>query len=87
MTKKLLLFIALLCAFAQGAWAQNYDVWDGETQTAPHASSNNTIEINTAAELAWLMHNFRNGSVQYNNVSISPYSANFNLNADIDKFK
>jgi len=84
MTKKLLLFLAMLCAFAQGAWAQNYEVWDGETQTVPHASSNNTIEINTAAELAWLMHNFRNGSVQYNNVSISPYSANFNLNADIN---
>ena len=29
MTKKLLLTFALLCAFAQGAWAQNYDVWNG----------------------------------------------------------
>lgn len=84
MTKKLLLTFALLCAFAQGIWAQNYDVWDGAMQTAPHASSSNTIEINTAAELAWLMYNFREGSVQYGNVSISPYSANFNLNADIN---
>ena len=35
MTKKLLLIFALLCAFAQGVKAQNYDVWDGVTKTRP----------------------------------------------------
>ena len=57
--KKTLLFIALLCAFAQGAWAQNYDVWDGVTKTRPqfyenYAGHSNIIVINTAAEMAYI---------------------------------
>ena len=55
--KKLLLFFALLCAVAQGALAQNFDVWDGVTMTQPGYVINSrwsiTYQINTAAEMAW----------------------------------
>ena len=30
--KKFLIILALLCTIAQGAWAQNYDVWDGHSE-------------------------------------------------------
>ena len=33
MRQKIFLLTALLCAVAQGAWAQNYGVWDGTTTT------------------------------------------------------
>ena len=94
-TRKIFLLIALLCAVAQGAWAQNYDVWDGVTYTKPTASTIveranwdrlGTIEINTAAELAWLMNHFED---EDDKISDKWYvcvacESNINLNADID---
>ena len=64
-TRQLFLILALLCAVVQGAWAQNYDVWDGVTQKQPSITEvgayNTRIDINSAAEMAWLMAHFDNG--------------------------
>ena len=65
-----LLFVALLlCGFAQGAWAQNFDVWDGVTMTQPGYVINSrwsiTYQINTAAEMAWLMNKYNTGISVY----------------------
>ncbi|MBQ9666941.1 MAG: hypothetical protein IJV33_10790 [Bacteroidaceae bacterium] len=59
MKAKVLFILALLCTIAQGAWAQNYDVWDGSTATRPQ-ETNGTIHITTAAELAYISNNFTN---------------------------
>ena len=54
-TKKLLLILALLCAIVQGAWAQNFDVWDGHTTTRPSQTAyHGGWYINSAAELAYI---------------------------------
>ena len=90
-----LLFVALLCVAVQGAWAQNYDVWDGKTTTRPGVSAIQgvgnfdnlgTVEINTAAELAWLMSNFNDeGRVEdWRGYGAIVLESNINLNADID---
>ena len=96
MRQKIFLLTALLCAVAQGVWAQNYDVWDGMTTTKPGLSAYEyagnydyvgTIEINSAAELAWLMSNFEdeNSTVQDGlGYSVVVRESNINLNADID---
>ena len=59
-TKQLFLILALLCAVVQGAWAQTFDVWDGVSETEPgfvraYTSYGIVLQINTAAELAWVM--------------------------------
>ena len=59
MTKKFLLIFTLLCAFAQGAWAQNYDVWDGVSKQQPlhyhmYNEQSDVVVIRWATELAWL---------------------------------
>ena len=47
-TKNFLTILALLLmAVTQGAWAQNYDVWDGTTTTQP-SYSNHAFRINIA---------------------------------------
>ena len=79
MMKNKLMIFALLCAFAQGAWAQNYDVWDGVTMTEPYLYTghdgnyyNNDIAnyynrpvavIRSAADLAWVV--FSNNDFDY----------------------
>lgn len=82
MRQKILL-LALLCAVAQGALAQNFDVWDGTTKTRP-ASVNDCFQINTAAELAYIAENFTNyiSSEETNRKCF--YQCNYSLNADLD---
>ena len=63
-TKKLFLILALLCAIVQGAWAQNYNVWDGSSTECPiygsyqSGSTGETYdewcEIRNAAQLAYV---------------------------------
>ena len=90
MRQKIFLLFALLCAAAQGAWAQNYDVWDGTTTTQP-SYSDHAIQINTAAQMAWLMKNYTAGSVYipYSDGSgrgmwDTPRLYNISINADFD---
>ena len=64
MQKKIFMILALLCAVAQGAWAQNYDVWDGVTKTKPQeildeSTNEKVIHIRTAAELAYIRDYFK----------------------------
>ena len=85
--KKLLLFIAMLCAFAQGAWAQNYKVWDGSTTTKPlhyssYAGYTNVVVINTGAELAYIRNNWTSNSGYDGNKPY--YQLRYLLNADLD---
>ena len=85
--KKLLLFIATLCAFAQGAWAQNYKVWDGSTTTKPlhyssYAGYTNVVVINTGAELAYIRNNWTSNSGYDGNKPY--YQLRYLLNADLD---
>ena len=58
MRQKFFLLIALLCAVAQGAWAQNFDVWDGVTETKPQEIAG-VIYIKKASDLAYLRKHFR----------------------------
>ena len=90
MRQKIFLLFALLCAAAQGARAQNYDVWDGTTTTQP-SYSDHAIQINTAAQMAWLMKNYTAGSVYipYSDGSgrgmwDTPRLYNISINADFD---
>ena len=60
MRKKITFLLALLCAVVQGAKAQTFDVWDGVSETEPgfvraRTSYGIVLQINTAAELAWVM--------------------------------
>jgi len=79
--------IALLCAIAQGAWAQvitfpiQYDdVWDGHASTKPTTFDNDYLVINTAAELVYAREHWQekadNGIGYYE----QKYSLNANLN-------
>ena len=93
MRQKFSLLFALLWAVAQGAWAQNYDVWDGVTQKQPSITEvgayNTRIDINSAAEMAWLMAHFDNGMYYWSNwlnrqqLQI-PDQSNISLNVDVD---
>jgi hypothetical protein len=87
MKKELILMIALLCAIAQGAWAQvitfpiQYDdVWDGHASTKPTTFDNDYLVINTAAELVYAREHWQekadNGIGYYE----QKYSLNANLN-------
>ena len=93
MKKKLFLMIALICAVVQGAWAQNYSVWDGSTKTKPE-EINGVIHITNAAELAYLSDNFNSirewhPKVEYKNLTYQivydyAYTRPISLDADID---
>ena len=49
------MILALLCAVVQGAWAQNYDVWDGHSTERPISTSNRRVlRITKAAHLAYV---------------------------------
>ena len=55
MRKQYLFMFALLCAIVQGAWAQDFDVWDGHTTTRPtQIAGHGGYYINSAAELAYI---------------------------------
>ena len=91
--KKILMMLALLCVTVQGAWAQNYSVWDGSTKTKPE-EINGVIHITNAAELAYLSDNFNSKSewhprVEYKNLTYQivydfAYTRPISLDADID---
>ena len=94
MKKQILLMFALLCVTVQGAWAQNYDVWDGTTKTKP-TERDGVIHITNAAELAYLSANFNSirewgGRIEW--VSLTQqktvydyaYTRPISLEADID---
>ena len=49
-----LLFLALLCAVAQGAWAQ-VSVWDGKSKEPPVLVNYPVYAIKNAAQFAWLI--------------------------------
>ena len=77
----------MLCAFAQGAWAQNYKVWDGSTTTKPlhyssYAGYTNVVVINTGAELAYIRNNWTSNSGYDGNKPY--YQLRYLLNADLD---
>ena len=81
------MILALLCAFAQGAWAQNYNVWDGSTTTQPQFYSSyggyaNVVVINTGAELAYVRDNWASNSGYWDNKPY--YQLRYLLNADLD---
>ena len=53
--KQLFLTLALLCTVVQGAWAQDYDVWDGHSESKPNFQpGTNNVQITSGAELNWL---------------------------------
>ncbi|KWW26732.1 MAG: Uncharacterized protein F083_3182, partial [bacterium F083] len=97
--KKILMMLALLCAVVQGAWAQNFDVWDGVTQVTPWYCDNlhsykghkNTIVVRSAVEFAWLMKNWHNntalvgeGANGISSCHFTPANTNIFLDVDID---
>jgi len=87
MKRKSFLILALLCAFAQGAWAQNYNVWDGSTTTQPqfyssYAGYTNVVVINTGAELAYVRDNWTSISGYWGDKPY--YQLRYLLNADLD---
>ncbi|MBO7084285.1 MAG: hypothetical protein J6W30_10625, partial [Bacteroidales bacterium] len=91
MTKKLLLIIALLCAVAQGAWAQS--VWDGHTSTCPtHYSTHwtgsewvlNTIQIYSADELAYISEHWTDSPDDWVNTDKDFHEISYELYADLD---
>ena len=51
------MILALLCAFAQGAWAQNYNVWDGHSEQQPRISGY-WVNIDNAANLAYVRNHW-----------------------------
>ena len=72
MKKYLIMTIALLCAVVQGAWAQEFDVWDGHTLEEPNENiTGSSISITKASQLAYLSAHWKD------------YEEIF-LNADID---
>ena len=80
--KKTLLFFALLCAFAQGAWAQNTSVWDGHTTSKPNYEYGlHACNINTAAELAYVRDHWTESS-GYENKKF--YELKYFVNNNID---
>ena len=89
MKKKIFFILALLCTIVQGTRAQNYDVWDGTTTTQP-SYSNHAFQINTAAQMAWLMKNYTAGGfyIPYSGGSgriwANPRLYDISINADFD---
>ena len=84
--RKLIIVLAALF-IAQGAWAQNYQLWDGSTTTKPQFYSSyggyaNVVVINTGAELAYVRDNWTSNSGYWGD---KPYfQLRYLLNADLD---
>lgn len=79
--------IALLCAVAQGARAQNYDVWDGHTTTEPSQfSSHGGYKINSAAELAYIRDHWDEEILWWKSTGEQYhwYDINYTLTTNID---
>ena len=93
--------LLLLCAVVQGAKAQDFDVWDGHSETKPEFTYNQdenryiwgiNLEINTAAELAWVMNHYDEAVFSFNYggfwtrkwLTEPAYKCNININANID---
>ncbi len=84
--KKLIIVLAALF-MAQGAWAQNYQLWDGSTKTKPlfyssYAGYTNVVVINTGAELAYVRDNWTSNSGYWGDKPY--YQLRYLLNADLD---
>ena len=60
--KKIQLILALLCAVAQGAWAQ-VSVWDGVSKEWPENTDWHRYAIRNAAQMAWLIDNVGDMSI------------------------
>ena len=90
--------LLLLCAVVQGAKAQDFDVWDGHSETKPEFTYNQdenryiwgiNLEINTAAELAWVMNHYDDAVFSFNYggfwtrkwLTEPAYNCNININA------
>lgn len=61
MKTKIIFILALLCAVAQGAWADDDYGYPTKTKPEFHASyggKSNVVVINTAAELAYITEHF-----------------------------
>ena len=87
--KKILFFLALLCAVVQGARAATR-TYEYPTKTKPafeasHDGKSNVVIINTAAELAYITANFSEDSgYKVDGKSKDWSELNYYLNADID---
>ena len=85
MKKNLFLMFVLLCAAAQGAWADTYD-YPEKTKPEFHASydgKSNVVVINTPAELAYITEHFDENS-EFPVGDDDWSELNYYLNADID---
>ena len=94
--RKLFLLFALLCAVAQGAWAQFTepivydDVWDGSTTSKPEYYENykgkdHVFVIKKASELAWIRDNWEEDAGHDIYTSSSDYCAqDYFLDANIN---
>ena len=94
MKKKIFFMLALLCAVAQGTWAQITfpivydDVWDGRTTSVPvyyteYKGHTNVVVIKKASELAYIRDNWREKATYSENTN--PYSnLNYYLDANLD---
>ncbi len=83
--KRLFLLFALLCAAAQGAWADTYD-YPEKTKPQFYASYDgkpNVVVINTAAELAYITEHFDEDS-EFPVDDDDWSELNYYLNADIN---
>ena len=78
--------LALLCAIVQGAWAQNFDVWDGHTTTRPSQFDNHGgLCINSAAELAYIREHWDEESGMFtDDKRYHWYDTNYTLKTNID---
>ena len=95
-TKKLFLILALLCAVVQGAWAQNFNVWDGVSEEPPRIFINSetvkNVFIDNAAQLVYLRNHWTDVAggyyhgeepdVHYTDVDYD--ECNIYLDADLD---
>ena len=82
--KKILSILALLCAVAQGAWADDYGY---PTKTKPsfetsYKGKSNVVVIKTAAELAYITEHFSEGSGYNDNKDWD--ALDYYLDADLD---
>ena len=73
MTKRLLLFIALMCAFAQGAWAQNS--WD-EVYAMTQTTSANWTVLNAGSTTGQTLGSVGNTTYYYANSNLSFTNSN-----------
>ncbi|MBR0170364.1 MAG: hypothetical protein IJQ14_05925 [Bacteroidales bacterium] len=81
MKRKSFLILALLCAFAQGAHAQNYDVWDGHSEQQPTIYTGGYwVLIDNAANLAYVRNHWNDIASGENPY----YKMGLYLRADLD---